>query len=224
MMRNFTKKQIWAALLTAATLFSMAGCNGLGGGTDTTQYSEATIGVVDTTEEYTSQSEYLYIKNEDDTIAISGYTGSDSIISVPSAIDGLTVTAIGDHAFEANWDIEEIVLPDGVTYVGESAFMDCGNLKRVSMPESVETIRRAAFAGCSVLNDVIVPSQVSVIMEEAFSGCASLTSLTIESKEVAYESWGLDQEIMTDLVISCADDAAIKTWAEDNGFKTVPLS
>ncbi len=220
-MRNFTKKQIWAALLTAATIFSLTGCDSFG--SDKTDYTEATMGVVETTAEYTSNTDYLYIKNEDGTIAISGYTGSNSILTVPDTVDGLKVTAIGDHAFEANWDLEEIVLPEGITYIGESAFMDCGKLKSVTIPETTVTIRRAAFASCSALDNVVVPASVAEIMEETFSGCGSLKNLTIASTSVIYESWGLDSEVMPDLVITCPEGSQISTWAKENSFKTAAL-
>lgn len=223
-MRNLTKKQLWAALLTMAAVLAMTGCSGIDGDTNATGYTEATIGIVDTTEEYVSESEYLYIKNEDGTIAISGYTGSAASVEVPSQVDGMTVTAIGDHAFEANWDIEEIILPEGITYIGESAFMDCGNLKSVTIPESVTVFRRAAFAGCSVLDNVVVPANTAVIMEETFSGCASLKNLTITNSAAAYENWGLDTAIMPELVITCADGSEIGKWASENGFATAALS
>lgn len=224
MMRNFTKKQLWAAILTAAALLAMTGCSENSGDTDTTQYTEATIGVVDTTEEFTSNSDYLYIKNEDGSISISGYTGSDAVVEVPSAVDGFVVTAIADHAFEANWDLTEVILPAGITLIGESAFMDCGSLQSVTIPDTVDTIRRAAFAGCTALDQVTVPASVNTILEEAFSGCGSLKTLTIASSTVAYESWGLDAEMMPELVITCPDGSAIAKWASENGFETAPLS
>lgn len=220
-MRNFTKKQVWAALLTAAAIFSLTGCDAFG--SDKTDYTEATMGVVETTAEYTSNTDYLYIKNEDGTIAISGYTGSNSILTVPDTVDGLKVTAIGDHAFEANWDLEEVILPDGVTYIGESAFMDCGKLKSITIPETTVTIRRAAFASCSALDNVTVPASVAEIMEEAFSGCGSLKNLTVASTSVIYDSWGLDKEVMPELVITCPDGSKISTWASENGFNTSAL-
>lgn len=222
-MRNITSKQLWAALLTMAAVLAMTGCSG-DGNDNATSYTEATIGIVDTTEEYVSDSDYLFIKNEDGTIAISGYTGSSAVVEVPTQVDGMTVTAIGDHAFEANWDIEEIILPEGITYIGESAFMDCGNLSKINIPESVTTIRRAAFAGCSVLDNVTVPAAAAVIMEETFSGCASLKSLSIGSGTVVYENWGLDKELMPELVITCPDGSKVSEWAAANGFETAALS
>lgn len=222
-MRNITKKQLWAAFLTMAAIMAMPGCSSNSGDTDTTKYSEATIGIVDTTEEFKSSTEYAYIKNEDGTIAISAYTGSEAVVAIPGEIDGLKVTAIGDHAFEANWDVEEITIPEGVTYIGESAFMDCGSLKKVNIPESVDTLRRAAFAGCSVLDNIVVPAKTSVIMEEAFSGCASLKSLTISNETVTYANWGLDKEVMPDLVITCPDGSAVMNWAKENSFECATL-
>ncbi len=221
MRNNFTKKQIWAALLTAAAIFSLTGCDS--SGSDKTDYTEATMGVVETTAEYTSNTDYLYIKNDDGTIAISGYTGSNSILTVPDTVDGLKVTAIGDHAFEANWDLEEVILPEGITFIGESAFMDCGSLKSVTIPDTAVTIRRAAFASCSSLDNVIIPESVAEIMEETFSGCGNLKNLTIESSSVIYESWGLDIETMPDLVITCPDGSSISEWANENGFQTKAL-
>ncbi len=221
-MRNITRKQLWAAILTAVAVFSMTGCS-MFGDTEATKYTEATMGVVETTAEYHSDTDYSYIKNEDGTISVSGYTGSDTVVSVPATIDDLTVTGIGDHAFEANWDIEEVILPEGITYIGESAFMDCGNLKKVNIPESVDTLRRAAFASCSVLDNIVVPAKTEVIMEETFSGCASLKSLTITNDAVTYANWGLDKEMMPELTITCPSGSTTMQWAEENGFKTAAL-
>ncbi len=222
-MSNITKKQLWAAFLTVAAVLAMPGCSALTGDTDTTKYSEATIGIVDTTEEFESQTDYSYIKNDDGTIAVSGYKGNETVATVPETIDGMNVTAIADHAFEANWNLEEVILPEGITYIGESAFMDCGNLKKVNIPESTETLRRAAFAGCSVLDNIVVPAKTSVIMEETFSGCASLKSLTIVNDAVTYANWGLDKEVMPELTITCPDGSTTMDWARNNGFDTVVL-
>lgn len=219
-MYNITKKQFWAAILTAATVFSLTGCST---GSDKTSYTEGTMGVVETVAEYSSNTDYLYVKNEDGTIAVSGYVGSDAVISVPDNIDGMTVTAIEDHAFEANWDLTDVTLPEGITYIGESAFMDCGKLESINIPSTTVTIRRAAFASCSALDNVTIPESVAQIMEEAFSGCGSLKNLIIESKSVIYESWGLDSEVMSDLVITCPSGSKISDWANENGFNTEAL-
>ena len=58
---------------------------------------------------YVQGFEYL-IENE--TVTITGYTGSETELNIPAEIEGLTVTAIGEYAFLMNSDITSVVLPD----------------------------------------------------------------------------------------------------------------
>lgn len=109
------KRSVWAALLTLATLFSFTGCN-----SSEEESSESSVDLSNiasavmeegSTEAVTT--DYAYIMNDDGTISVSGYTGSDADLTVPGTIDGYVVTAIADHAFEANPDIKSVTLPNG---------------------------------------------------------------------------------------------------------------
>lgn len=44
--------------------------------------------------------DFTYTLNSDNTITITGYTGPAGAVVIPAAIDGNTVTRIGDYAFE----------------------------------------------------------------------------------------------------------------------------
>jgi len=55
------------------------------------------------------QAQYYYTTNSDNTITITGYTGSGGAVTIPSAINGLTITNIGDHAFNEGY------VPTGIT-------------------------------------------------------------------------------------------------------------
>ena len=77
------------------------------------------------------------------------------------------------------YDIERIIIGDGVTTIGVNAFSDCDNLASVTIPNSVTTIGDGAFSGCSSLTSVTIPNSVTTIGDYAFSGCSSLTSVTI---------------------------------------------
>lgn len=59
---------------------------------------------------------------------ITDYTGSDTDVVIPAAIDGVAVTKIGQGAFMAK-DIENVVIPSTVTYVGDYAFDYCDSLE-----------------------------------------------------------------------------------------------
>ncbi len=221
------KRSVWAALLTLATLFSFTGCN-----SSEEESSESSVDLSNiasavmeegSTEAVTT--DYAYIMNDDGTISVSGYTGSDTDLTVPGTIDGYVVTAIADHAFEANPDIKSITLPNGLITIGESAFSDCSNLTTIVIPDTVGTIRRGAFISCTSLTTLEIPASVTEIMEEAFTGCAALEDLTIASSTVEFANWWMDtSEIPSGLTITCPKDSKVAAWADENGVATKPLS
>ena len=227
------KKAIWAALLTAAFV-TATGCGDDSSSiADTAPQNNAEVSVQDTpggdnhtANEDTSSEEnsYTYAVNEDGTITITGYHGKESELNIPATIDGYVVSAIGDHAIEANWDLIQVTLPNGLAWIGESAFMDCGMLASVSIPETVSTVRRAAFASCSSLTNVTLPEATSVVMEEAFTGCGSLVTLTVTNPALEYDRWGIVEgaEPMH-VTIVCPSGSAIETWANANGISTQTL-
>jgi len=71
--------------------------------------------------------DFLYLSNESGA-TIMGYTGSEASVTVPETINELTVTEIGDGAFEGNTTLEAIDLPDSITVIGVKAFANCSNL------------------------------------------------------------------------------------------------
>ena len=124
------KRSMWAALLTLATLFSFTGCSSSDDESSESSVDLSNIASAMITEGTTEAltTDYAYIMNDDGTISVSGYTGSDTDLTVPGLIDGYVVTGIADHAFEANADIKSITLPNGLITIGESAFSDCSSL------------------------------------------------------------------------------------------------
>ena len=74
------------------------------------------------------------------TGTITKYKGSDSNVIIPSEINGIKVTSIGDDAFEENADITSVEIPDGVTSIGVWSFYKCSELTKVTIPDSVTSI------------------------------------------------------------------------------------
>ena len=114
----------------------------------------------------------------DDGVCITGYTGAESSIDIPAAVDGLPVTSIGDHAFYGCSKLTQISIPPSVTSIGDHAFFGCSKLTQITIPSSVTSIRDFAFSGCSELTQISIPSSVTSIGDCAF-GNAGLTSVTI---------------------------------------------
>ena len=220
-MNHIWKRSIWAALLTMATLFA-AGCSDDNGTNSANQSAVPAITAANGSSAVVSDT-FVYTMNEDNTITITDYTGDAEILMIPDTIYGFAVTKIGDHAFEANWNLTSVTLPNGLISIEESAFIDCGNLATVIIPESVSTIRRAAFASCSSLTELTLPASVSTVEEEAFTGCGSLTNLTIQNPTLAYSQWWSAGETIP-ATITCPSGSTIEQWATENGVATQPLS
>ena len=89
-------------------------------------------------------SDFNYLVS-DGTAEITGYTGDGGDLTIPSSIDGYTVTNIGNSAFEGCTGLTSIPIPDSVTSIGSSAFEDCTGLTSVTIPDSVTSIGDYAF-------------------------------------------------------------------------------
>ena len=84
-------------------------------------------------------------------ITITGYTGSNSVVTVPGTITGLPVTSIGEYAFFDCTNLSSVTIPDGVTSIGASAFSWCTSLTSVTLPNSVTSLGDSAFDSCTGL-------------------------------------------------------------------------
>ena len=112
------------------------------------------------------QAQYQYTTNNN-TITITGYTGSGGAVSIPNTINGLPVTSIGASAFD-----------------------NCTSLTSVTIPASVTYIAYLAFYGCSSLTSVTIGSGVTDIVGVAFGGCTNLRAFVVDPNNLAYSSVG----------------------------------
>jgi BspA type Leucine rich repeat region (6 copies) len=75
-------------------------------------------------------------------ITITKYTGSESLVVIPSTINDLPVTSIGDLAFDYYSALTSVTIPDTVAYIGFCAFEGCSQLGSVVIPDSVTGVGR----------------------------------------------------------------------------------
>ena len=109
---------------------------------------------------------------------ITGYVGTDTVVVIPSKINGITVETIGHTAFRYS-SVTSVTIPDSVTFISDSAFAYCFNLTNISIPNSVTSIGFSAFGGCTKLESITLPSSLSTISKALFSGCSQLTTIHI---------------------------------------------
>lgn len=101
-------------------------------------------------------------------IRITAYNGfdCDSII-IPSEINGLPVTSVGEKAF-INAKFSEILLPDSIVAILKSAFMGCENLIHISFPDSIKIIGNSCCCDCKKLESVVIGENTEMIGFHAF--------------------------------------------------------
>ena len=84
-----------------------------------------------------SEPTYTTREKEDGTVAVTGYTGSESALTIPASIDGKKVSEIGDSAFAGLLCLKTVRVPEGVTHIGNYAFECCSLLRKIYLPESL---------------------------------------------------------------------------------------
>jgi len=126
------------------------------------------------------QAQVLTYTTNNGTITITGYTGPGGDLTIPSAINGLPVTGIGDFAFMSA-PLTNVTLPDTLNSMGNGAFSGCRGLNSTVIPSGVTNIGQGAFSQCSSLINVSIPSGVRNIEQYTFYNCSSLTNVIISN-------------------------------------------
>lgn len=136
--------------------------------------------------------------------AISGSTTGQ--VTIPSTVDGYTVTAIGTSAFLYCRTLTSIIIPNTVTSIGHGAFSYCTGLTSITIPSSVTHVEADAFdytnwttlltesyddvayagsvaykyLGTSTVSAYIIIKDGTVeIADELFEKCTNLSSISI---------------------------------------------
>ena len=165
---------------------------------------------------------------DDNKITITKYKGSEKNLVVPSVIDGMTVTSIGESAFE-DTGIISISIPDSVTSIGESVFENCTGLTSITLPKELTNLGNHVFKGCTGIKSILIPKTLksatsggfiygafngssieTAVIEEGiteipmalFKGCSQLKSVTIpESVTVINEQAFFDCNALTSITL-----------------------
>lgn len=77
--------------------------------------------------------------------AVTGYTGADTDVIIPSIYEGRPVGAIKSAAFKECTSLTSITIGDRVTEIGDVAFLGCTSLSSVTIPDSVVSLGQSAF-------------------------------------------------------------------------------
>lgn len=84
-----------------------------------------------------TEGDFSYVIVNNSYARITRYSGSATIVQVPSTIGGYAVQVIGARAFQGNTVLESVELPDGLTTIYAYAFADCTNLTQINLSEGL---------------------------------------------------------------------------------------
>ena len=215
-MKKFSKIAAVVALMLVVCL-SFTGCGNLGNAIisalslDVTVDDPALIKVEDILDktvkaESIKNGDFTYTLYTDNTACITGYTGSNPVVSIPAEIDGAKVVGlamycdslekvtigknikhIGISAFEGSQEnaytgkskLTTVVFNGAPKTISEKAFYFCSALTEIVLPEGVETIGDWAFAKCFSAKKIIIPEGVTQIDDHAFLKCTGAVEISI---------------------------------------------
>ena len=134
---------------------------------------------------------YSYIKTEEGVVYLLGYSGTGTILKLPS--DKYTGYTVYKKAFYGNENVTEIEISDatGVYSIQNAAFAECKSLERVSLPKNIAEIGANAFQGCVSLTTVeFNGNSLQTIQAYLFEGCSNLTSISLNGvKTIGYKAF-----------------------------------
>ncbi|MBR3988847.1 MAG: leucine-rich repeat protein [Clostridia bacterium] len=173
-------------------------------------------------EELTTEDGFKYTVT-DGKAKITGYEGEAAELTIPETLDGATVTAIDDWAFEDNTAITSVTIPDTVESIESRAFFGCTALKSVNLPANLVSLGNGAF-GKTAIESVNIPKSLEKadysysshkytvngvelsVSEGPFVLCDNLKTVTFESGAICVPSnifrgcTGIDEITLPDTV------------------------
>ena len=138
-----------------------------------------------------------------------------------------SVTTIGNSAFHNCTKLKEIIIPNSVTTIGKNAFQKCNNLPSITLSNTLTSIDSNAFLDCSSLTTIVIPNSVTSIAHQAFANCSSLTSVTLPENATiainAFDNAG-KRDTINGVVYSGNDTLNVSNYKFTNtGFLTFHL-
>ena len=128
---------------------------------------------------------------------ITGYSGSETNLTIPSTLDGKTVVAIERGVFKDNTTLKSVSLPStltriGVDWNGDGVFARCSRLETVTFAKGTNdaVIGFNTFLGCPALKKVEIPGNYVAIQNSAFESCTALTSFKWEKSDASKQYIG----------------------------------
>ena len=101
------------------------------------------------TETFDSGDFSFQINEDGETVTLTKYLGSDSVVTVPETVEyegkSYTVSKLGSRAFYECVNMTKIEIPECVTFIDGYTFAYCSSLTEISLPKRLDYIGYASF-------------------------------------------------------------------------------
>ena len=94
---------------------------------------------------------------------------------------------IGNFAFENDYNLRFIGLPNTIGRIDEWVFKNCYNLVSIILPEGLTGIGGGAFQACYSLESIFIPDSATRLGNSLFKYCYSLKNVHISSSATSIE-------------------------------------
>jgi len=151
--------------------------------------------------------------------AVTAYTGSAAVLTVPDTLGGYPVASIRYCAFRNCETLTHVTLPRGITSIGSNAFSRCPALERIDLPDTLAMIDTHAFYGCPKLAQLIIPDSIERVHALAFYGCSAVRQCSLD---------GHAARVLTDFGYSftCPEYPllSLKAFEDESGRRTFTVA
>lgn len=130
-----------------------------------------------------SNSNFIYKSNNDSTLTILGTKSTYDVqgaLTIPDQLNGKTVAAIADGAFNSAKfnSVTVLTLPSTLKKIGNNAFRGFTSLSDIDLPNNLQSIGDFAFSNTKI-KTVTIPDTVTYIGRCAFNRMEQLESINV---------------------------------------------
>ena len=102
---------------------------------------------------YEPEGNFTTVAVSEDTVAVSAYIGTNTVVNIPRTINGKTVVEIENNAFANNTTVTKVTVPSTVTFINVAAFQSTPNLKEVRLSKNLTELSDKAFSNSGYLEE-----------------------------------------------------------------------
>ncbi len=163
---------------------------------------------------------------------LTRYNGMDTDVTVPSTIDGYTVTRLGYGfkvndfggseaaskvtgaayygTFSENSKITSVTIPSTVNWIGYQTFRKCTALKTINWnPSQPCIIGRTSINNCTSLTNFTVPDNIKEVYAYVFQNSTALTRLDFKNKNVVFKTAKDNNAVPTNMFNGTSDSLVL---------------